>query len=69
MSNLLLFKWIHQFPYFRCDKYSGSIGFPSERINESNNFVGANDSPDESKIWLECPEKCRRKDHLEWKFC
>lgn len=54
---------------FRCDKYPDSIGFPSERRNENNNFVGANESPGKLKIWQECPEQCRRKDHLGWSFC
>ena len=49
---------------FRCDRYPGSVGFPSQRRNETANFVGG-----KSSIWKECPEKCRRKDHLEWKFC
>jgi len=49
---------------YLCDRYPGSVGFPSQRRNETANFVGG-----KSSIWKECPQKCRRKDHLEWKFC
>ena len=51
--------------YF-CDQWpEGSIGFPSQRPNSTENFVGGyrNGKP----VWRECPKKCRRQE--TWKFC
>ena len=39
----------------RCDNYPGSVGFPSQRRNETSNFVGGN-----LQIWRECPEKQKK---------
>ena len=55
---------------YTCNKYPGSIGFPTPRKDENGNFVGAY-SGREQRIEFakenECPLKCRRK--KEWKYC
>ena len=51
--------------YF-CKKWpEGSLGFPSQRLNGTDNFVGAYRSY--KPIWLECPKACRRQQN--WTFC
>ena len=54
---------------FRCDLFPNSIGFPTARKNEGNNFVAAVVS-NVNKLWKKCPRVCRRKGHLDdWEYC
>ena len=50
---------------YACHKFSGTIGFPSQRPN-STGFIGNIDKDEPDKV-VECPKKCRRKG--SWKFC
>ena len=53
---------------FRCDAYPNSIGFPTERKNEANNFVAG--CSDGNYLWKKCPRKCRREGHVDdWEYC
>ena len=54
---------------FRCDKYPDTIGFPSKRPLQSNNFIGVIVDSDHWQMWEKCPENCRRKDHQDWEYC
>jgi hypothetical protein len=53
---------------FHCAAFKGAVGFPTERRDEKNNFVG---SPvgENWKVATECPLLCRRKGHPEWRYC
>ena len=56
--------------YF-CQKYEGSVPFPTQRKNEMRNFVGA---PYEMRMYFkksfQCPKACRPKNHQEtWVYC
>ena len=54
---------------FRCNVYPNSIGFPTERENETNNYVAAIVS-NEDRLWEKCPEECRREGRVsEWEYC
>ena len=51
---------------YLCEQFPGSIGFPTQRLMEPNNYVAS--------VWKErdfmqkrCPAKCRRKP--EWLYC
>ena len=53
----------------RCASFPGSIGFPTQRLNETNNFVASVviENHKQEKI---CPRTCRRKGHEEdWIYC
>ena len=54
---------------YLCQKYPGSVGFPTERINEDFNFVGAraHTTVESHWLWKKCPLVCRRE--KEWEFC
>ena len=53
----------------RCASFPGSIGFPTQRLNEINNFVGSVVIKNR-KLKKNCPRKCRRKGHEEdWIYC
>ena len=51
---------------YLCEQFPGSIGFPTQRLMEPNNYVAS--------VWKErdfmrkrCPVKCRRQ--REWLYC
>ena len=54
--------------YFSCHIYPNTIGFPTERKDEDNNFVAAVVT-DNATLWQKCPRKCRRKGHMDWEHC
>ena len=54
---------------FRCDKYPDTIGFPSKRSPQSNNFIGAIVASYHWQMWEKCPENCGRVDHHDWEYC
>ena len=61
-----LYGGVMQHDSYFCKKWpEGSRGFPSQRQNSSENFVGGyrNGRP----VWRECPKECRR--HETWTFC
>ena len=43
-----------------------SVGFPTRRKNEDNNFV-ASVYAEKMMVWQKCPVECRRK--KEWEYC
>jgi hypothetical protein len=51
---------------YLCAEYPGSIGFPTQRKMEPNNYV-ASVWKDREMIQKKCPSKCRRKP--EWIYC
>ena len=53
-----------QLDSYNCEMYPGAIVFPTERKNEDQNFIAAVGA---MRLWMECPEKCRRK--KEWIHC
>ena len=54
---------------YRCHMYPHSIGFPTERKDEDNNFVASVVSEGRGYLWKKCPKKCRRKGHEDWEHC
>ena len=53
---------------YNCKSYPYTKGFPTQRKNEINNFVGSVVFY-ERKIKEECPIECRPKEHLNWTYC
>ena len=53
---------------YTCHKFSNTIGWPTQRLKGSNNFVAAVVG-DGGGLWRKCPKKCRRKGHLDWEHC
>ena len=53
---------------YTCSQFPGSVGFPTARSKEPNNFVGAVVS-EGHELWQQCPEQCRRQDHMDWSNC
>lgn len=51
---------------YTCDKFPGSVGFPTPRIMEPNNYV-ASVFMDGEMISKKCPKRCRR--HPNWIYC
>ena len=55
---------------YSCNLFPNSIGFPTERKDEPENFVGSIVNFNvKNHLWTVCPEECRRKDHPEWDHC
>ena len=53
---------------YTCHTYPHTIGWPTRRRNEPNNFVASVFS-DNATLWTKCPKKCRRKGHMDWNYC
>ena len=53
---------------YSCNIFPNSIGFPTERMDEPENFVGGVVSVN-NRLWTVCPQECRRKNHSEWEHC
>ena len=53
---------------YNCKSYPYTKGFPTQRKNEINNFVGSV-VLNERKLKEECPIECRPKEHLNWTYC
>ena len=53
---------------YTCHLYPHTIGWPTQRRNEPNNFV-ASVTSDNATLWTKCPKKCRRKGHMDWEYC
>ena len=53
---------------YTCHLYPHTIGWPTRRRNEPNNFV-ASVTSDNATLWTKCPKKCRRKGHMDWEYC
>ena len=51
---------------YLCKRYKGSIGYPTQRLMEPNNFVGSVIN-ENVVLKRKCPAKCRRR--LEWEYC
>ena len=51
---------------YSCEKFNNSIGWPTKRLMEPNNFV-ASVVRENVTLTEKCPEKCRRQP--EWEFC
>ena len=49
---------------YTCQYYPGSIGFPTQRRDQDYNFIAAVGN---MRIWVECPEMCRR--NKNWTHC
>ena len=51
---------------YLCQQWPGSIGWPTQRLMEPNNYV-ASIANDNATLVHKCPRKCRRR--LEWEYC
>jgi len=50
---------------YSCKTFADSVGFPTKRTGEKKgNFIGGG-----HLFWEECPVRCRRKGHQDWKYC
>ena len=55
---------------YRCHVYNNSIGYPTQRKDEANNFVASVVSVQGlDYLWQKCPEQCRRNGHQDWDYC
>jgi len=53
---------------YSCKTFPGTVGFPTQRRNATNNFI-ASVYGQNMYLWEKCPYKCRPKDHKDWEFC
>lgn len=53
---------------YSCKIFPGTVGFPTQRRNESNNFIASVYSQN-MYLWEKCPYKCRPKEHKDWEYC
>ena len=60
-------KNIYQHDSYHCEKFKGSSPWPTQRLMEFWNFVGAD--PAIRSIKRECPVACRPKSHPDWIYC
>ena len=51
---------------YLCEHYKGSVGWPTQRLLEPNNFVGSVANGN-STLEKECPIQCRKNE--VWKYC
>ena len=51
---------------YLCQQFPGSIGWPTKRLMEPNNYV-ASIAKDNATLIHKCPRKCRRK--VDWEYC
>ena len=49
---------------YTCHLFPNTVGFPTQRKNTTNNFVGATNG---GRVWKICPKECRRRP--EWEHC
>ena len=57
---------VMQHDSYLCKFYKGSVGFPTRRLMQPNNFVGAVEN-ENITIKRKCPVECRRK--FDWQYC
>ena len=53
---------------YTCLQFPRTEAFPTKREEGPNNFVASVFSVNDV-MRQECPEKCRPKDHKDWKLC
>ena len=53
---------------YLCQRYQGSIPFPTKRPDEGSNYVGSK-YLSMAKLDKECPKACRPKMHQDWLNC
>ena len=53
---------------YSCKIFPGTVGFPTQRRNESNNFIASVYSQ-EMYMMEKCPYKCRPSQHKDWEYC
>ncbi|XP_059090103.1 uncharacterized protein LOC131885916 [Tigriopus californicus] len=54
---------------YTCQVFPGTLGFPTPRKNEPDNFIASVVAQNMS-IWKICPYQCRREGHrLDWIYC
>ena len=62
--------WANKFAFqhdaYSCETFNNTIGWPTQRLMEPNNFV-ASVVKDNVTLTEKCPLKCRR--HPEWEYC
>ena len=51
---------------YTCENFENSVGWPTKRLSEPNNFIGSvlNEN---NQITETCPVKCRR--NQDWEYC
>lgn len=52
---------------YSCDRYPGSIPYPSKRLTNTSGFMGCK-RPCVREL-PPCPLKCRPKNHQDWTYC
>ena len=57
---------VMQHDSYLCKFYKGSVGFPTQRLMQPNNFVGAVEY-ENITVKRKCPVECRR--NSEWQYC
>ena len=72
MLELYVWPWaqedVMEHDSYSCSIFPNSIGFPTERLDEPENFVGSAVSVN-NRLWRVCPQECRRNNHTEWEHC
>lgn len=53
---------------YHCQRFGKSRPWPSQRLKGANNYVGAPVALN-STLNETCPEKCRPREHGEWRYC
>ena len=53
---------------YTCQWFKGSVGWPTQRKIEPNNFVGAIIA-ENLTLNKTCPKECRRKNKDDWEYC
>ena len=73
LNYLLRYVWLGwakrmavQHDSYLCKDYRGTLGFPTQRLMEPNNFVAAV-VKDNATLTKKCPVQCRR--YKEWEHC
>ena len=59
-------KFAFQHDAYHCKVFNNTVGWPTQRLMESNNFV-ASVVLQNSTLTEKCPVECRR--YPEWEYC
>ena len=57
----------HQHDAFNCQRFNGSLPWPTQRLHGPWNFVGAHAGI--KSVGKKCPMSCRPESHKDWEYC
>ena len=57
----------HQHDAFNCQRFKGSLPWPTQRLHGPWNFVGAHAGI--KSVGKKCPMPCRPESHKDWEYC